>query len=137
MFTKTFDILPKIIMVHISDLGLTLPPFEFLSLYLHMFDQNLHFLHKKLRIHSRPDRNQSKLTVCTGQDQETTPTTPESSRKSTCFSRPVKKYLKIFVVRKKVGKWFYWIWSFQIFSVQKNRPGMNRQKKSLIEVKKD
>ena len=66
-----------------------------------MFDQNLHFLHKKLRIHSRPDRNQSKLTVCTGQDQETTPTTPESSRKSTCFSRPVKKYLKIFVVREK------------------------------------
>ena len=28
----------------ISDLGLTLPHFEFLSLYLVMFDQNLHFL---------------------------------------------------------------------------------------------
>ena len=84
----------------ISDLGLTFPHFEFLSLYLDIFDQNLHFLCKKLQFwsnmlknskcvkvsldlifynnfwkniksfskqkskFSKPDRNQSKLTVC-------------------------------------------------------------------------
>ena len=32
--------------------GLTLPYFEFLSLYLHMFDQNLHLLSKKLQLWS-------------------------------------------------------------------------------------
>ena len=31
----------------ISDLGLTLPHFEFLSVCLDMFDQNRSFLHKK------------------------------------------------------------------------------------------
>ena len=39
-----------------SDLGLNLPNFEFLRLS----KQN-----SKLRIHSKPDRNQSKLSVCT------------------------------------------------------------------------
>ena len=37
----------------ISDLGLTLPHFEFLSLYLDMLDQNWSFLHKKWRLWSR------------------------------------------------------------------------------------
>ena len=40
LFTKTFDILPEIIIEYVSDLGLTFPHFEFLSLYLDMFDQN-------------------------------------------------------------------------------------------------
>ena len=34
----------------ISDLGLTLPHFELLGLYLDMFDQNWSFLHKKMKI---------------------------------------------------------------------------------------
>ena len=38
--TKTFDILPEIIMEYQIFVGLTLPHFEFLSLYLDMFDQN-------------------------------------------------------------------------------------------------
>ena len=38
LLTKIFDILPKNIMEY---LGLTLPHFEFLDLYLDMFDQNL------------------------------------------------------------------------------------------------
>ena len=36
----------------ISDLGLTLPHFEFLGLYLDMFDQNWSFVHKKWRFWS-------------------------------------------------------------------------------------
>ena len=35
LVTKTFDILPEITCYEISDLGLTLPHFEFLSLYLY------------------------------------------------------------------------------------------------------
>ena len=34
------------IMEYVSDLSLTLPNFEFLSLYLDMFDQNKIILHK-------------------------------------------------------------------------------------------
>ena len=41
LLTKIFDILPKIIMEY---LGLTLPHFEFLDLYLDMFDQNWCFV---------------------------------------------------------------------------------------------
>ena len=37
---KTFDIVPDRNYYGISDLGLTLPHFEFLGLYLDMFDQN-------------------------------------------------------------------------------------------------
>ena len=43
LLTKTFDISSDMIM---EDLGLTLPNFEFLSLYLDMFDQNWSFLQK-------------------------------------------------------------------------------------------
>jgi hypothetical protein len=43
LLAKTFDILPEIIMEYVSDLGSTLPYFEFLSLSLNMFGQNLHF----------------------------------------------------------------------------------------------
>ena len=48
--TKTFDILPEIIIDGISDLDLSLPHFEFLSLYLNMVDQNLHFFVQKASI---------------------------------------------------------------------------------------
>ena len=39
---------------------------EFVSQYLNIFDRNLHFLCQKLQfcILSKPDRNHSKLTVC-------------------------------------------------------------------------
>ena len=43
---KTFDILPVGNYYGISDLGLTLPHFEFFGLYLNMFDQNWSFLHQ-------------------------------------------------------------------------------------------
>ena len=48
LFTKTFDILPEIVN-GISDLCLTPPRFEFLGLYLGMFDWNWIFLHEKWR----------------------------------------------------------------------------------------
>jgi hypothetical protein len=40
LFTKIFDILPEIIMEYVSDIGLSLPHFEFLGLYLDMVDKN-------------------------------------------------------------------------------------------------
>ena len=52
MLTKTFDTSPEIIMEHVSDLGLTLTHFEFLGLYLDMFDKNWSFVPKKLRFWS-------------------------------------------------------------------------------------
>ena len=48
----------------ISDLGLTLPHFEFLSLYLNMFDQNLHFLCKKLQFWSNISKFRVKKPKC-------------------------------------------------------------------------
>ena len=41
----------------ISDIGLTLPHFEFFSLYLDMFDQNWSFLHNKQRFWSKRLKN--------------------------------------------------------------------------------
>ena len=43
MFTKTFDIVPEIIMEYQI---LTLPHFELLGMYLDMFDENWSFLNK-------------------------------------------------------------------------------------------
>ena len=48
----------------ISDLGLTLPHFEFLGLYLNMFDQNLHFLCKKLQFWSKISKYKPKNSKC-------------------------------------------------------------------------
>ena len=49
--TKTFDTLPEKY-YRISDLVLTFPHFEFLTLYLDIFDINLPFLCKKLQFSS-------------------------------------------------------------------------------------
>ena len=59
----------------ISDLGLTYPHFEFLSLYLHVWSKspNVKSFCKqksKLRIYSKPDRNQWKLSVCIGETKD-------------------------------------------------------------------
>ena len=48
----------------ISDLGLTLPYFEFLSLYLNMFDKNLHFLCKKFQFLSNISKYRPKNSKC-------------------------------------------------------------------------
>ena len=48
----------------ILDLGLTLPHFEFLSLYLNMFDQNLQFLCTKLQFWSNISKYRPKQSKC-------------------------------------------------------------------------
>ena len=48
----------------ISDLGLTLPHFEFLSLYLDMFDQNWSFVHKKWIFWSKMFKYRLKNSKC-------------------------------------------------------------------------
>ena len=48
----------------LSDLGLTLPHFEFLSLYLNMFDQNLQFLCTKLQFWSNISKYRPKNSKC-------------------------------------------------------------------------
>ena len=48
----------------ISDLGLTLPHFEFLSLYLDMFDQNWSFLHKIWRFWSNISKYRLENSKC-------------------------------------------------------------------------
>ena len=54
------------------------------------------------------------------------------------FFKASKKISKDFCCpRKKSGNDSIEFGRFKFFSVQKNRPGMNREKKSLIEVKKD
>ena len=48
----------------ISDLGFTLPHFEFLSLYLGIFDQNYHFLCKKIQFWSNISKYRPKNSKC-------------------------------------------------------------------------
>ena len=48
----------------ISDLDLTFPHFEFSSLYLDMFDKNLHFLCKKLQFWSNTSIHRLKNSKC-------------------------------------------------------------------------
>ena len=48
----------------ISDLGLTFPQFEFSSLYLDIFDQNLHFLCKNLQFWPNISKYRPKNSKC-------------------------------------------------------------------------
>ena len=48
----------------ISDLDINLPHFEFFSLYLHMFDQNLFFFAKRLQFWSNISKYRLKNSTC-------------------------------------------------------------------------